>query len=134
MCDTRWDSDCHVTESGGSGMSGVTMALSEPGEDWIACYVFDKDNGWTDHYFYPVTIYDPSADTDCDGSQDWLEAGAPNGGDGNGDGVPDSQQANVSSFPNSAAPSPLWLDRGLAGCYSVFRSLSACRRTGRREA
>jgi hypothetical protein len=30
-----------------------------------------------------------------------VEAGAPNGGDGNGDGIPDAQQAEVASLPNN---------------------------------
>ncbi len=40
-------------------------------------------------------------DRDADSVDDAVEAGAPNGGDGNNDGLPDSQQANVSSLPNS---------------------------------
>jgi ELWxxDGT repeat protein len=42
-----------------------------------------------------------SVDVDSDGIADTLEAGAPNGGDGNGDGTPDSQQAEVASLPNA---------------------------------
>ncbi len=37
---------------------------------------------------------------DRDGISDTVEAGAPNNGDGNGDGVPDNQQSNVVSLPN----------------------------------
>jgi CSLREA domain-containing protein len=40
-------------------------------------------------------------DTDGDGISDAREAAGPNGGDGNQDGVPDSQQATVASFPNA---------------------------------
>jgi hypothetical protein len=38
-------------------------------------------------------------DDDSDGVSDAVEAGAPNGGDGNRDGKPDNQQANVASLP-----------------------------------
>ena len=40
-------------------------------------------------------------DLDADGVSDEVEDAAPNGGDGNQDGIPDSQQENVASFPNS---------------------------------
>jgi sugar lactone lactonase YvrE len=40
-------------------------------------------------------------DSDGDGSPDSVEGDAPNGGDGNGDGTLDSQQANVASLPNA---------------------------------
>ena len=39
-------------------------------------------------------------DSDADGVVNDVEDGAPNGGDGNGDGVPDRRQAHVASLPN----------------------------------
>jgi len=41
------------------------------------------------------------ADQDQDGVSNDIEDGAPNQGDGNGDGIPDSQQSNVTSLPNA---------------------------------
>ena len=41
-------------------------------------------------------------DNDGDGAIDSLEDAAPNGGDGNNDGIQDSIQVNVASFPSSA--------------------------------
>jgi predicted outer membrane repeat protein len=38
---------------------------------------------------------------DADNIPDAVEDAAPNGGDGNNDGTPDSQQANVASLPNA---------------------------------
>ena len=38
---------------------------------------------------------------ECDGVTDAQEDAAPNGGDGNSDGTPDSEQANVTSLPNA---------------------------------
>jgi hypothetical protein len=47
----------------------------------------------------------PSTSVDDDGVPDFVEAQAPNNGDGNGDGTPDHQQANVTSLPaNGAEP------------------------------
>jgi hypothetical protein len=40
-------------------------------------------------------------DSDGDGSPDSVEDGAPNGGDGNNDGIPDRDQNNVASLPNA---------------------------------
>jgi uncharacterized repeat protein (TIGR01451 family) len=43
----------------------------------------------------------PQPQSDDDGIPDNVENGAPNGGDGNGDHIPDSQQDNVASLPDS---------------------------------
>ncbi|MCI0460744.1 MAG: hypothetical protein L0Z62_27650 [Gemmataceae bacterium] len=45
-------------------------------------------------------VYSIAQDADLDGVSEMVEGGAPNG-DGNGDGIPDSQQAEVTSLPNS---------------------------------
>jgi len=50
-----------------------------------------------DAFFYDR---DPSAQ-DGDGVDEAVEAGAPNGGDGNYDGLPDSRQPNVASLLNT---------------------------------
>lgn len=49
------------------------------------------------------------SDTDSDGIDDTIEAAAPNGGDGNGDGVADKDQANVASLPSSTVGTYLTL-------------------------
>ena len=41
-------------------------------------------------------------DEDQDGVSDYIENQAPNNGDGNNDGVPDSEQLHVASLPNAA--------------------------------
>lgn len=48
---------------------------------------------------FVVTINNP--DDDVDGVSDLIENGAPNNGDGNADGIPDSEQTNVTSLPNA---------------------------------
>ncbi|MBX0327492.1 DUF11 domain-containing protein [Oscillochloris sp. ZM17-4] len=50
---------------------------------------------------FVVVRADPTRDNDGDGVTDWDELGAPNSGDGNGDGIPDSVQPNVTSVANS---------------------------------
>jgi len=49
---------------------------------------------------YAITV-EAAFDSDGDGISNAIEDGAPNGGDGNRDGVPDSQQTNVASLPNA---------------------------------
>ena len=46
-----------------------------------------------------ATTATPLGCTDADGVADAVEWGAPNGGDGNDDGTPDAEQANVTSLP-----------------------------------
>ena len=48
-----------------------------------------------------VTFTTTGVSNDGDGVPDNVEDSAPNGGDGNYDGIPDSQQGNVASFPNA---------------------------------
>ena len=47
---------------------------------------------------------------DNDGIDDFVELGAPNGGDGNNDGIPDGQQSDVASLPNEESGSFITLD------------------------
>jgi hypothetical protein len=48
-----------------------------------------------------VTITVINTDNDEDGVRDTVENGAPNNGDGNNDGILDSQQPHVTSLPNT---------------------------------
>ena len=48
----------------------------------------------------PTSFSCRSVDTDGDGVDADVEDGAPNGGDGNNDGILDSEQSNVTSLPN----------------------------------
>ena len=56
----------------------------------------------TDDPDTPVAILPiiATSSTDSDGIPDAIEAAGPNNGDGNQDGVPDSQQANVTTLPD----------------------------------
>ncbi|MEX2267867.1 MAG: choice-of-anchor U domain-containing protein [Acidimicrobiia bacterium] len=49
-----------------------------------------------------ATSVSPLTCTDADGVTDAVEWGAPNGGDGNDDGSPDAEQANVASLPGAS--------------------------------
>ncbi|MBO6577208.1 MAG: tandem-95 repeat protein [Rhodothermales bacterium] len=46
-----------------------------------------------------ITVRVNGPGPDGDGIAGFVEAGAPNGGDGNGDGLPDAEQRNVASIP-----------------------------------
>jgi len=49
-----------------------------------------------------INVVHIGVDIDGDGAIDYLENAAPNGGDGNNDGIQDSAQANVASYPGSS--------------------------------
>ncbi len=55
-------------------------------------------------------------DSDNDGVTTIIENSAPNDGDGNGDGFPDSQQVNVTSIPNAVDGNYLTLQVEPADC------------------
>ena len=57
----------------------------------------------------PVTL-SASDDLDGDGVTDAMEKGAPNGGDGNGDGIKDYLQANVLSVLNAYSTAYITLE------------------------
>jgi hypothetical protein len=58
-------------------------------------------------------------DADGDGVSDPVEAGAPNGGDGNDDGQPDAGQAGVTSIPDAASLEYVTLEVSGGGCMSL---------------
>ena len=60
---------------------------------------------------------------DFDGVSGNVEDAAPNGGDGNGDGIPDSQQAHVVSIPDAVTGAYVTLEP-IGGCDS-FENVSA---------
>ncbi|QDV81438.1 Serine-aspartate repeat-containing protein D precursor [Stieleria magnilauensis] len=61
-------------------------------------YTLTPTAGSTNVLTFAVTT---NASTDSDGIPDSVEDGAPFGGDGNNDGVPDRQQPHVASLPNA---------------------------------
>jgi uncharacterized delta-60 repeat protein len=99
--------------------NGVALTSFTSGHDEIRALVIDPDTGTIVTAGYAATngtdfalaryIGDTPSDDDLDGVSDDLEDGAPNGGDGNADGIPDRNQFNVSSLPNSANGSYLTL-------------------------
>lgn len=57
----------------------------------------------------------PADDDDGDGVDNGVEAAAPNGGDGNGDGIPDQAQGNVASLPAASGKGYLTLEACVDG-------------------
>ncbi|NOZ29074.1 MAG: DUF11 domain-containing protein [Chloroflexi bacterium] len=72
----------------GSITNEVTVTSTTPDPD-------ESDNQAAE-----TTTIQPAPDADADGVSDQIEDGAPNNGDGNNDGIPDSQQDNVASLLN----------------------------------
>ena len=69
------------------------------GPDTFVYEVFDSMARWT-RATVTITVL---PDADLDGVADAVEAAAPNSGDGNADGIPDSKQASVASLPAASS-------------------------------
>lgn len=98
---------CSTEDSGGEPLAGciavnvggsqsnyfINNTSNPPFNTWDFDTIWVANQGNTPT-FQPVTDYD------TDGISDVIESNAPNGGDANNDGIPDSQQSNVASFVN----------------------------------
>ena len=92
------------------------MALDDDGDFVIAWDSFIQNGVFAQRF-------GPSPDEDSDGIADLVEDGAPNGGDGNDDGTPDSEQVNVTSLPNAIDGQYVTLASPPgARCSSTFRA------------
>lgn len=80
----------------GSTLSGQINLGPLIGTAVVGVRAVDLAGNWSDPSTATVTIL---GGDDDDGVPSDVEAAAPNNGDGNGDGTPDSQQANVTSVP-----------------------------------
>jgi hypothetical protein len=84
----------------GPGEEGFGVSLALDAETALVGALFAEAHG----YFGSGAAFAyemPRPDDDLDGVANDIEDGAPNGGDGNGDGIPDSAQADVASLPNA---------------------------------
>jgi hypothetical protein len=79
-----------------SSGSRCSVDINEAGQ--VAFEATLQDSAY--NYHDVVVRADPTEDNDGDGILDWDELNAPNYGDGNGDGIPDSVQPEVASVPN----------------------------------
>jgi parallel beta-helix repeat protein len=84
------------------GMADFVLATLTPAPNQYITATATDSQGNTSEFSQAVVAL-PGVDSDFDGVLDWLEASAPNNGDGNKDGIPDSQQANVISTPVSTS-------------------------------
>lgn len=91
--------ECNAANSDGSQpnyfMNNKTNA---PIDQWDFATIW-KTNANTPPVFKPFI----GNDGDQDGANDYIEDRAPNGGDANNDGTPDSEQAYVASFVSSVS-------------------------------
>ncbi len=119
-----WDNDgtidqtaIHRGQSVGSTPSArFSGPYLPPGNNTIR-FVIDPD-GIAQEYFHTVYV---EGEFDNDDVLDAIEDAAPNNGDGNNDGVPDSQQPNVVSLPNAVDGSYITL---VAPTGTMFRSVT----------
>jgi len=72
-----------------------------PHSDKIAHNAVSGDANYQGIVLFAINVTDNDSDSDNDGIDDDVEAGAPNNGDGNKDGIADNQQNHVASFPNA---------------------------------
>lgn len=89
--------ECHAANSGGSQPNYFFgNNVNAPMDEW------DFGTTWTTNSGTPPT-FKPfiGNDSDQDGINNYIENHAPNNGDANNDGTPDSEQAHVASFVNS---------------------------------
>lgn len=108
---------------GATGEYAFTYFLSQPKTrpgQWITATATDPDGNTS--MLSPAVLVQGPVDDDADAMSDAVEDGVPGtggpagpalaarlparAGDGNGDGIPDSRQAGVASFPSIAGP---WL-------------------------
>ena len=84
--------------------AGIELFLSDP--DWDGDGLSNAEEGLCSGdesfpYSDPARRGSPLVDTDDDGVNNRIEAAAPNGGDGNDDGVLDIRQPHVTSLPDA---------------------------------
>jgi hypothetical protein len=119
----------HGTASVRSGSRGAATMTYQPapgfhGSDRFAVRVIDGHGG-SDAIVVNVSV---RPDGDDDGVSGAAEAGAPNGGDANGDGVPDAEQPSVASFPDPRTGR--YLSVGVPGDCTLSDAGAASRSTG----
>jgi hypothetical protein len=118
-CSTSVASLTDYVDVGGSG-TGTLQGLAS-GSGWTCTLTYYVRGTYTSVEVgvadggSDVTVYtptgavidgDPDDSVDGDGVPDLLEAQGPNGGDGNGDGTPDHEQAHVTSLPVDGSADP----------------------------
>lgn len=100
------DEPQHGLLSGAAPNSIYTPTADYTGDD---TFTYKANDGTTNSNIATVSIT-VEPDNDQDGVSDPVEENAPNGGDGNDDGIPDSDQDNVASLPNSVDQSYVTLE------------------------
>ena len=97
-----------TTNSSGVAFFDVFLPEGEAAGAHLTATATDA-RGNTSEFSKPTRV---ETDTDGDGISDRLENNGPNGGDRNQDGVPDSQQGSVVSFPNASNEGYVTLEIG----------------------
>jgi CSLREA domain-containing protein len=85
-----------LTNASGVALIGVTLPVPLGAGTFVTATATDPNNN-TSEFSDPVV----ETDTDGDGIPDAMEDAGPKNGDGNQDQIPDSQQTQVVTFPDS---------------------------------
>jgi hypothetical protein len=93
----------HYGETGGIYNVGSAATTLTPGQDYfMRIRAYDDQSNVSDYLEHSGVAFTAAANDDHDGSSTAQEDAAPNGGDANNDGSPDSDQPNVTSFLNTS--------------------------------
>lgn len=103
------NADSPAIDAGDNALIPAGLTTDQAGNPRIAGGIVDMG---------PVEATVAPADDDNDGVASAVEAGAPNNGDGNSDGIADSQQANVASLPNALDAAYVTLVAPAGGVFS----------------
>lgn len=109
----NWDTPQTVT------VTGVDDTLEDGDQNVLVTLAVDDANSDDAFDGLSAAVDVTNADNDDDGVDPAVEDAAPNGGDGNGDGIPDSEQATVASLPNATTGDYLTVVISGEGCVLV---------------
>jgi hypothetical protein len=117
--DQLWSS---ISQGGGPWVERWEQTLSTPSNFPGLDLVSDRMGTWMaafeDGYGLVVSRLD-LGDDDSDGVPNAIEAAGPNGGDGNGDAISDSDQAGVTTLPAAAGGDYVTVEAS-GGCASLL--------------
>ncbi len=109
-----------TTNDNGVATFDVSLPSSVVSGTFISATATDS-GGNTSEFSKAILV---QQDTDGDGIGDQAESSGPNGGDANRDGIPDSQQPNVTSFPDALSGQYITLEAPEETAFSAVTPLA----------
>lgn len=103
--------------------AGITITVDvgtlAPGASQTFVYYTSLDNRDFSQVLEDIAADESGPVDDGDGIDVTVEQNAPNNGDGNGDGIPDSQQPKVTSIPNTVVGGGAYQSLETSNCNSI---------------